>query len=173
MAGLFNRRYVIAHLNELIARIGDGTPEIAVMMLDIDYFKAVNDTHGHPAGDDVLRELAARMLRQVRSVDLVARLGGEEFVAVMPETNLAGAVVVAERLRQAVSAEPFTIQPTGLRLPVTISIGVAASNGPGETVENLLKRADDALYEAKRNGRNRVLSLTTDALPLRPMPLAS
>ena len=113
------------------------------------------------------------MLRQVRSVDLVAQLGGEEFVAVMPETNLAGAVVVAERLRQAVSAEPFTIQPTGLRLPVTISIGVAASNGPGETVENLLKRADDALYEAKRNGRNRVLSLTTDALPLRPMPLAS
>jgi len=173
LTGLFNRRYVIAHLNELISRIGEGTPEIALMMLDIDYFKAVNDTHGHPAGDDVLRELAARMLRQVRSVDLVARLGGEEFVAVMPETNLAGAVVVAERLRQAVSAEPFTIQATGLRLPVTISIGVAASNGPGETVENLLKRADDALYEAKRNGRNRVLSLTTDALPLRPLPLAS
>ncbi len=173
LTGLYNRRYVLAHLGELLARMGDGGPGTALLMFDVDRFKAVNDKYGHPAGDDVLRELAARMLRQVRSVDLVARLGGEEFVAVMPETNLAGAAVVAERLRLAVAQEPFVVQGTGEKLPVTISIGVAATDDGGDSVETLLKRADDALYRAKNTGRNRVVSISRKEAELQAMPIAS
>jgi two-component system cell cycle response regulator len=141
-------------------------------MLDLDHFKAVNDQYGHPAGDDVLRELAQRMLRQVRSVDLVARLGGEEFVAVMPETNLSGASAVAERLRIAIADEPFTVTASGERLPVTASIGIATSEN-GDSVETLLKRADDALYIAKNGGRNRVVSASAWEASLAPMPIAA
>lgn len=159
LTGLFNRRYLFAHLDELLARRAQGGQDIAVLMLDIDHFKTVNDQHGHLAGDDVLHELSDRMLRQVRSVDLVARFGGEEFVVVMPETNLTGAVVVAERLRAAVIAEPFAIPTTGQRVAVTISIGVAAAADGDGAVDSLLKRADDALYKAKHRGRNRVVSL--------------
>src|SRR5947207_14017749 len=103
LTGLYNRRYVFAHLNELLARMPEGGNETAVMLFDIDHFKQVNDRHGHPAGDQVLRELAGRAMRQVRSVDLVGRLGGEEFIVVMPETSLGGAIVVAERFRAAVA----------------------------------------------------------------------
>src|SRR5215475_9934488 len=160
-------------LNELLARAGKGDMQTAVLMLDIDHFKSVNDNYGHPAGDDILRELAARLLRQVRSVDLVARLGGEEFVAVMPETSLTGATTVAERLRVAVAAEPFTIKASGESLPVTISIGVAASDDVDEDVEMLLKRADDALYAAKNGGRNRVASISAREASFAAMPMAS
>jgi len=173
LTGLYNRRYVVAHVNELLARMPEGGGEVALMLFDIDHFKQVNDQHGHPAGDAVLRELAGRALRQVRSVDLVGRLGGEEFVVVMPETNLAGAAVVAERLRAAVAGEPFSLQAGGGRLPVTVSIGVAVTGETPETLESLLKRADDALYIAKNAGRNRVAMLPAiDAAPLGPLPLA-
>jgi two-component system cell cycle response regulator len=173
LTGLYNRRYMLAHLNELLARAGKGDMQTAVLMLDIDHFKSVNDNYGHPAGDDILRELVARLLRQVRSVDLVARLGGEEFVAVMPETSLSGATTVAERLRVAVAAEPFTIKASGEALPVTISIGVAASDEVDEDVEMLLKRADDALYAAKNGGRNRVASISAREASFAAMPMAS
>jgi two-component system cell cycle response regulator len=157
LTGLYNRRYAVAHLEESIARIShDGPLDISVMMFDVDHFKAVNDQLGHPAGDDALRQLADRALRCVRSIDLVARLGGEEFVVVMPETNLSAAVTVAERLRHAVAAEPFVIQALGERRPITISVGVAAAT-VGDTVDTLLQRADDALYEAKNGGRNKVV----------------
>ncbi len=92
LTGLYNRRYVFAHLNELLGRMTDGGGDTALMLFDIDHFKQVNDRYGHPAGDEVLRELAERAVRQVRSVDLVGRLGGEEFVVVMPETSLGEAV---------------------------------------------------------------------------------
>jgi two-component system cell cycle response regulator len=167
LTGLYNRRYVLAHIEELVARIAEGGADATVMMFDIDHFKSVNDQHGHPAGDDVLRQLAARALRGVRSVDLVARLGGEEFVVVMPETNLADAAVAAERLRLAVAAEPFVLHDTGVALPVTISIGVAAAAPRGDCVDALLKRADEALYAAKRGGRNRVM---TEPPPRGPAP---
>jgi two-component system cell cycle response regulator len=173
LTGLYNRRYVLAHLNELLARGGKDDEQIAVLMLDIDHFKSVNDNYGHPAGDDILRELAARLLRQVRSVDLVARLGGEEFVAVMPETNLMDATAVAERLRVAVNAEPFTVKASGERLPVTISIGVAATDDADEGIDALLKRADDGLYAAKNGGRNRVVSVSAREASLLAMPMAS
>jgi two-component system, cell cycle response regulator len=160
LTGLYNRRYVFAHLNELLARMPEGGNDTAVMLFDIDHFKQVNDRHGHPAGDQVLRELAGRAMRQVRSVDLVGRLGGEEFIVVMPETSLAGATVVAERVRAAVAEELFELQGEGRMLPVTISAGIAVIGQVNDGLEGLLKRADDALYAAKNAGRNRVIAQT-------------
>src|SRR5260370_10873366 len=143
--GLYNRRYVFAPLTDLIARLPEGGATTAVMMFDIDRFKQFNDRYGHLAGDDVLRELAKRALHNVRSVDLVGRLGGEEFVVVMPETSLGCATIVADRLRLAVADEPFLVG-TGDKLPVTISIGLAITGQPEDTLEALLKRFDEGLY---------------------------
>ncbi len=144
LTGLYNRRYVFAHLNELLGRMTEGGGGTALMLVDIDHFKQVNDCHGHPAGDAVLREIAERAVHQVRSVDLVGRLGGEEFVVVMPETNLGGAIVVAERLRAAVAEEPFILQGNGAKLPVTVSVGIAMTGeGHGDSLESLLQRADE------------------------------
>ena len=169
---LFNRRYLFAHLDELLARRRKGGQDIAVLILDIDHFKTVNDRYGHLAGDEVLRELAERMLRQVRSVDLVARFGGEEFVVVMPETDLGGAAIVAERLRMAIASTPFSIESGSERVPITISIGVAAAEVGEGGVDSLLKRADEALYAAKNSGRDRVVSLGTES-ELTPNPIAA
>jgi two-component system, cell cycle response regulator len=157
LTGLYARRYGEAHLDELIDRVNQDGASAAVLYFDIDHFKQVNDTHGHDAGDDVLRELAARTRHSVRSVDLAARWGGEEFLVVMPETDLANAAAVAERLRLAVANEPFTVKASGAKLGVTISIGVAAAIAGGDHRDQLLKRADDALYRAKSAGRNRVI----------------
>ncbi len=158
LTGLYNRRYLFAHLSEVLGRIPESGNETALMLFDIDHFKQVNDRFGHPAGDEVLRELAGRAMRQVRSVDLVGRLGGEEFVVVMPETSLSGAVVVAERLRAAVADEPFILKENGGKLPITVSVGIAVTGVEKETQESLLKRADEALYAAKNAGRNRVVA---------------
>jgi two-component system cell cycle response regulator len=164
LTGLYNRRYVFAHLQELLARMPANALETAVLLFDIDHFKQVNDCHGHPAGDQVLSELAARALRHVRSVDLIGRLGGEEFIIVMPETSLGGAVVVADRLRAAIAHEPFVVRHSGEQLPVTISIGIAAA-ARGEVLDRVLKRADDALYAAKHAGRNRVVAFSEQHPP--------
>jgi two-component system cell cycle response regulator len=170
LTGLYNRRYVFAHLTELMARLPEGGAT-AVMMFDIDYFKQVNDRFGHLAGDDVLRELAQRALHNVRSVDLVGRLGGEEFVVVMPETGLGGATIVADRLRQAVADEPFVLPENGEKLPITISVGLAITGQGDDTLEALLKRVDDALYAAKNGGRNRVIA--APQRPAHPIAVAS
>ena len=162
LTGLYNRRYLFAHLDELIERVNHDGIGAAVLLIDIDHFKRVNDTYGHAAGDDVLRELAARATNTVRSVDLVARLGGEEFVVVMPETGPAIAATVAERLRLAVASEPFALRAGGAGLPVTISIGVTTAAARGEDRDCLLKRADDALYRAKADGRDRVVARLPD-----------
>src|SRR6266699_2903320 len=135
LTGLYNRRYVFAHLSELLGRMTEGSGGTALMLVDVDHFKQVNDRHGHPAGDSVLRELADRMMRQVRSVDLVGRLGGEEFAVVMPETSLGGAIVVAERLRLAVAEEPFILQGNSDRLPLTVSIGIAMTGEGYDTMD--------------------------------------
>jgi two-component system cell cycle response regulator len=157
LTGTYNRRYVLAHLNDLFGRVEDGS-ETAVALFDVDHFKEVNDGYGHAAGDEVLRQLARRVTRHARSVDLVGRLGGEEFIVIMPETNFAGALVGAERLRAAVAEAPFTL-PGGEPLSVTVSIGVAVAIDGQETPDSVLKRADEALYAAKNSGRNRVLPL--------------
>ncbi|MGA8379599.1 MAG: PleD family two-component system response regulator [Stellaceae bacterium] len=158
LTGLYNRRYVLAHLDELVARVNRDGVGAAVLLVDIDHFKRVNDTYGHAAGDDVLRELSARAMNAVRTVDLVARLGGEEFVVVMPETDPAIAAAVAERLRLAVAGEPFVIRASGERLRVTVSVGVTTATPWSEHRDRLLKRADNALYQAKAQGRDRVVA---------------
>ena len=156
LTGLYNRRYFERHLNLMLGKAQEQERDMAVMILDIDYFKAVNDMHGHDAGDAVLREFATRLKRNIRGVDLACRFGGEEFVVLMPDTDPGQAEAVAERVRQAVAERPFDVgQPRPLT--VTISIGVALNETLTDTPESILKRADVALYRAKREGRNRVI----------------
>jgi two-component system cell cycle response regulator len=157
LTGLFNRRYMETHLSTLVEQAAARGKPIAVLIVDIDYFKAINDGHGHDAGDDVLREFALRIRKSIRNIDLACRYGGEEFVIVMPETDMAVATMVAERLRRRIATEPFAIQEASRNLDVTISIGIAALDGAADTAAAILKRADTALYRAKREGRNRVV----------------
>ncbi|HWX84486.1 MAG TPA: PleD family two-component system response regulator [Xanthobacteraceae bacterium] len=157
LTGLFNRRYMESHLATLVEQAASRGKPLTVMVIDIDYFKAINDSHGHDAGDDVLRDFALRIKRSIRGIDLACRYGGEEFVLVMPETDMAVAAMVAERLRRRIAAEPFAIQQGARVIPVTISIGIAALRDKDDTAASVLKRADQALYRAKRDGRNRVV----------------
>jgi two-component system, cell cycle response regulator len=157
LTGLFNRRYMESHLTTLIEQAKSRGKPLTALVLDIDYFKAINDSHGHDAGDDVLREFALRIRRSIRGIDLACRHGGEEFVIVMPETDMAVAAMVAERLRRRIAADPFAIQHGARSIPVTISIGIAGVRGREDSAAALLKRADQALYRAKRDGRNRVV----------------
>ena len=156
LTGLHNRRYLERHLAGLVDQSRQRQRPLSLLLLDIDFFKQVNDTHGHDAGDDVLREFSRRIRRTVRSVDLVCRLGGEEFVVVMPETDLAIATLVGERIRERIASQPFLIEGGEANLSITVSIGLASRDGSNDLPETLLRRADEALYEAKRSGRNRV-----------------
>ncbi|NEU94596.1 diguanylate cyclase, partial [Bradyrhizobium uaiense] len=158
LTGLNNRRYMESHLATLAEQASIRGKPLALMILDIDYFKAINDTYGHDAGDDVLREFAVRIRKSIRGIDLACRYGGEEFVIVMPETDLHVAGMVAERLRRSIAGEPFTVDKGGKRITVTISIGLTTLERKGEQVSDVLKRADTALYRAKHDGRNRVVS---------------
>ena len=169
LTGLYNRRYLFAHLDEMITRINSEGVGAALLLFDIDHFKRVNDTYGHPTGDEVLRQIARRAQDSVRSDDLVARLGGEEFAVVMPETGLAIASAVAARLRLAVAAKPFVLPGASGELDITISIGVTVANAGYEDRDQFLKRADDALYEAKATGRNRVAGALSH-ISLEPPP---
>jgi two-component system cell cycle response regulator len=157
LTGLFNRRYMESHLGTLIEQAASRGKPLSTLVIDIDYFKSVNDSHGHEAGDDVLRDFALRIKRSIRGIDLACRYGGEEFVIVMPETDMAVAAMVAERLRRRIAAEPFAIAQGARHIPVTISIGIAGLRGRDDNAASLLKRADQALYRAKRDGRNRVV----------------
>jgi len=158
LTGLYNRRYMETHLGTLVEQAAARGKPIAVLVLDIDFFKAINDGHGHDAGDDVLREFAIRMRKSIRGIDLACRYGGEEFVIVMPETDMAVAATVAERLRRRIATEPFPIDQGRKSIEVTISIGIASLESADDNAANMLKRADQALYRAKRDGRNRVVA---------------
>jgi two-component system cell cycle response regulator len=129
-----------------------------VLVIDIDHFKKINDSFGHPVGDEVLREFAVRLASNVRAIDLPVRFGGEEFVVVMPDTELEHAHRIAERIRLHVAGSPFRVMGGEELLTVTISIGVAASLGENDAPAPLIKRADEAMYEAKSQGRNRVIA---------------
>jgi two-component system cell cycle response regulator len=158
LTGLHNRRYMESHVTGLVEQaLARGKP-LALLVIDIDYFKAVNDVHGHDAGDDVLREFATRLKKSIRGIDLACRYGGEEFVVVMPETDMAVTAIVAERIRRRIAGEPFAIRAGAAALDVTISVGLAALSGVSDTAPQILKRADQALYRAKRDGRNRVVA---------------
>lgn len=157
LTGLHNRRYMAGQLQALVGRAGQGGDPVAVLVMDIDHFKAVNDGFGHDAGDEVLREFAVRLATNVRAIDLPCRLGGEEFVVVMPGASLEAAARVADRIRRDIETQPFPIMGGAEGLTITVSIGVAASVA-GDTPEGLLKRADEGVYEAKSRGRNQVIS---------------
>ena len=158
LTGLYNRHYLDRHLAAMLERSrGDGRP-LAVAIIDIDFFKSVNDTHGHVAGDQVLRELARRLENSIRASDLAARLGGEEFVVVMSDTNMDTARAITARLCRDIEATPFAASLIEDGLAVTASIGVAVADHRDATPDDLVKRADEALYEAKNNGRNQVIA---------------
>ena len=158
LTGLHNRRYMETHLATLVEQAGNRGKPLALMILDIDHFKSINDTYGHDAGDDVLREFATRIRKSIRGIDLACRYGGEEFVIVMPETDLTVAGLVAERLRRAIAGAAFTINNGGNSIEVTISVGITTLHHKGEPITDVVKRADKALYRAKNDGRNRVVS---------------
>ncbi|WP_426028387.1 PleD family two-component system response regulator [Brevundimonas sp. TWP2-3-4b2] len=158
LTGLHNRRYMAGQLQGLMSRAGQGGDPVAVLVMDIDHFKVVNDSFGHDAGDEVLREFGVRLATNVRAIDLPCRLGGEEFVVVMPGASLEDATRVADRIRRDVAAQPFPIMGGTEGLTITISVGVAASTGLDDTPEALLKRADEGVYEAKAHGRNQVIA---------------
>jgi two-component system cell cycle response regulator len=158
LTGLHNRRYMAGQLEALVRRSAQGGEPVAVLLVDIDHFKRINDSFGHDVGDEVLREFAVRLASNVRAVDLPVRYGGEEFVVVMPDTELADARRIAERIRLHVAGSPFRVMGGQELLSVTISIGVAVSLSGEERPEALLKRADEALYEAKSTGRNCVIA---------------
>jgi two-component system cell cycle response regulator len=158
LTGLNNRRYLDKHLKLLFDRAAARGRPLSVCITDIDRFKSVNDTYGHDAGDEVLREFAARIRSTVRGADLACRFGGEEFVVVMPDTSPGTAAAVAERLRHAVESQPFVVRQSGASLNITASLGIACSVHGAASAEELVRQADRALYEAKHGGRNRVVA---------------
>ncbi|MBU1175580.1 MAG: PleD family two-component system response regulator [Alphaproteobacteria bacterium] len=157
LTGLYNRRYFDRHLSLMFTKAQQQGRHMAVMMLDLDFFKSINDNHGHGAGDEVLREFALRLQRNIRGVDLACRYGGEEFVVLMPDTDAALARSVAERVRAAVADREFEVDDAP-GLTITVSAGLAAIENDDAHPDALLKRADTALYRAKHAGRNRVVS---------------
>ncbi|MEO6395865.1 MAG: PleD family two-component system response regulator [Devosia sp.] len=156
LTGLYNRRYFDRHLTLMLDKAREQDRDMAVMLIDMDFFKSVNDTHGHDIGDAVLREFSQRLRRNIRGVDLACRFGGEEFVVLMPDTDYQQAQSVAERVRMSVAERTFQAPGDGA-LWVTCSVGVALNEHMLDTPESILKRADVALYRAKREGRNRVV----------------
>lgn len=158
LTGLLNRREFDRLLKEEQERAVRFTQPLSLLLLDLDHFKQVNDTHGHPVGDQVLHAIARRIVANVRSVDRVARYGGEEFAVVLVQGAPEFAVSAAERIRAAIAAESV-VTSGGLVLSVTASIGVATLPVHGETPETLVAAADKALYAAKSAGRNRVASV--------------
>ncbi|MEO7222673.1 MAG: PleD family two-component system response regulator [Devosia sp.] len=156
LTGLYNRRYFDRHLWLMLEKAREQERDMAVMLIDMDFFKSVNDNHGHDIGDAVLREFSQRLRRNIRGVDLACRFGGEEFVVLMPDTDYRQAQGVAERVRMAVAERGFET-PELRPLTVTCSVGVALNERQMDTPEMILKRADVALYRAKREGRNRVV----------------
>jgi two-component system cell cycle response regulator len=153
LTGFYNQRYLMRHLTGLMStNIANG---VAVMMIDVDHFKQVNDRWGHPVGDRALKAVADTLRGRIRLFDSIARYGGEEFAVVMPGTGLQEATSVAERLRISIEELRFAPEP-GVNHALTVSIGVAAVDAGDWTPQRLLRDADAALYEAKRSGRNRV-----------------
>ncbi|MCF8474567.1 MAG: PleD family two-component system response regulator [Emcibacter sp.] len=159
VTGLYNRHFLATHLDNIMLNRSTKPIEVSLLMMDLDKFKLVNDEYGHAAGDEVLHEFARRISRDIRNIDLAARFGGEEFVIVMPETNLEYARFVAERLRKSIADEPFKLSISTVPIQVTVSIGVAVTGKENTTSSELLISADKALYKAKENGRNQICSL--------------
>ena len=155
LTGLFNRRYLEVTLTQEVSRARSEGSQVGILMLDVDHFKRVNDTYGHPAGDAVLQALAKLLGKCVRAEDVICRYGGEEFVVVMPGARLTVVQERAETIRQGFQQACVVHQ--GVEIAVTLSIGAARFPANGETGEAVLACADQALYQAKQTGRNRVV----------------
>lgn len=159
LTGAHNRRHFLDRTHRAAARCRRYDHDLCVLMIDADHFKAINDTHGHVTGDEVLRALAQVCMAQLRETDIFGRYGGEEFIAALPETPLEVAVDAAERLRRVLAATPIPVVDGGAgEIFVTVSIGVAAYIADDAGVEQAINRADEALYAAKEAGRNRVMA---------------
>jgi two-component system cell cycle response regulator len=156
LTGLYNRKHILDMLNMELDQCGRFGQGLSIMLVDLDHFKAVNDRFGHAVGDQVLSVLAQRMVYGLRKVDHLGRIGGEEFLAFCPQTDLEGVRAMAERLRESVTLDPIPGLPASDR--VTLSIGLSAWEGMEDTLERMLSRADKALYRAKAEGRNRVIA---------------
>ncbi len=170
LTGLFNFRYLHTRLHEEFKRAERYRDPLACAMIDLDDFKSINDTHGHDAGDAVLAEVARRVREVVREIDVVTRYGGDELLLMLPNTHFSGAITVAHRLWDAIRDEPFTLPSSG-RLRCSVSIGVALypSRDIGSKQE-LLRAADQALYQAKRDGRDRICVFQHQSYIYRPDP---
>lgn len=155
LTSLYNRRYLMVHLDKLLQKNAESRKQMSVLMFDIDHFKKINDTHGHAAGDAVLKEFAERISSGLRPIDMCARLGGEEFAVILPDIDLRQTEIVAERVRAFVADKPFTIDSGPI--DVTVSVGAALIGPVQVTPEEALERADKALYKAKETGRNKVV----------------
>lgn len=155
LTGLYNRRYLIGAVNGEVRRAERSSEMFCLLLLDIDYFKRINDTFGHLAGDRVLKQLSQTVLGQLRMIDCFGRYGGEEFILLMPQTDLKGALIAAERIRHDIEQINFDIG--GVKTTISVSIGVAELFD-GETSEQVIARADLALYAAKDGGRNKVVA---------------
>ena len=156
LTGVANRRWFTAMASRELERCRRFNHQLALLMIDVDHFKRVNDTHGHAVGDEVLKAFTRVLEGNLRSVDLLGRLGGEEFAVVLPESDHNAATHTAERLRAAVESLAFPFED-GTTLKITTSVGISILGTAGETLDSLLARADTALYTAKREGRNRVV----------------
>ncbi len=157
LTGLFNRRYLNVHLEKLLNETGDARKPLAILMFDIDHFKSVNDTHGHHVGDEVLKAFSDRIKGRLRSFDILARTGGEEFVAVLVDVPMPKACYIAERLRRSIAEDPFPASVEEGELSITTSLGGVYLGTEEATVEGVLTRVDKYLYEAKEGGRNQVV----------------
>jgi len=158
LTGLFNRRYFDAHFDKILEKSRrENYKPVGVLSVDVDKFKSINDTHGHPVGDEVLVELARRLQNSMRPSDMVARLGGEEFVVILPESRPEQVRMIAERLRLTICEKTFPIKSGAEQLAVSASIGATVTRAEPETAGDIFKRADEALYQAKETGRNRVV----------------
>ncbi|MCH2548054.1 MAG: PleD family two-component system response regulator [Alphaproteobacteria bacterium] len=155
LTNLYNRHFMDTHLDNLVHQANKHGRPLSIMLVDVDHFKPINDSYGHDVGDEVLQSLSKVVVKSIRTADMAARFGGEEFVVLLPETDLLSATVVTDRIRQMVEVTPFRVSHSIGSLNMTVSIG-AAQLRKGETSAQLLKRADEALYKAKTNGRNQV-----------------
>jgi diguanylate cyclase (GGDEF)-like protein len=156
LTGLHNRRFFEGRLQYELDRLGRYGSPLSLLVMDIDHFKRINDRHGHPVGDRVLRQLAVRCRVLTRRVDLLARIGGEEFALLMPCTPSQGARTVAQRLLEHVAATPFDLDELQLELTVSMGVATAEAGWQGDTAQ-IFRAADQALYQAKLDGRNRVV----------------
>jgi diguanylate cyclase (GGDEF)-like protein len=156
LTGIFNRRHLLVRFNQEFERAQRLKKDLGCLMIDIDHFKDINDSYGHLVGDRILKETACLIMSSIRTYDITGRYGGEEFLVVLPDTNVEHALNLAERIRRTIAETLHTRAGITIKDPVTVSIGMASASAEDSSANDLLLRADNSLYKAKGEGRNRV-----------------